>query len=92
MSRQQKFEQIWAERHGIPAETLAQYRFDSKEGYSLPGMAAHYRTYCDTLDSLVIELPFYGNYFHESSERESGETYALAAAEFIRDQGLKVAP
>ena len=57
MSRQQAFEAIYAKQHDVPAESLVQYRFESTEGYSLPGIASHYRTYCDTLDSIVVELP-----------------------------------
>lgn len=57
MSRQQAFEAIYAKQHDVPAESLVQYRFESKEGYSLPGIASHYRTYCDALDSIVVELP-----------------------------------
>ena len=57
MSRQQAFEAIYAKQHDVPAESLVQYRFESKEGYSLPMIASHYRTYCDTLDSIVVEWP-----------------------------------
>lgn len=57
MSRQQAFEAIYAKQHDVPAESLVQYRFESKEGYSLPGIASHYRTYCQTLDSIVVFLP-----------------------------------
>lgn len=57
MNRQQAFEAIYAKQHDVPAESLVQYRFESKDGYSLPGIASHYRTYCDTLDSIIVELP-----------------------------------
>lgn len=57
MNRQQAFEAIYAKQHDLPAESLVQYRFESKEGYSLPGIASHYRTYCETLDSIVIDWP-----------------------------------
>lgn len=57
MSRQQAFEAIYAKQHDVPAESLVQYRHKSKDGYSLPGIASHYRTYCDALDSIVVELP-----------------------------------
>ena len=57
MSRQQAFEAIYAKQHDVPAESLVQYRHKSKDGYNLPGIASHYRTYCDTLDSIVVELP-----------------------------------
>ena len=57
MSRQQAFEAIYAKQHDVPAESLVQYRFKFKDGYSLPRIASHYRTYCETLDSIVVELP-----------------------------------
>lgn len=57
MNRQQAFEAIYAKQHDVPAESLVQYRHKSKEGYNLPGIASHYRTYCDALDSIVVELP-----------------------------------
>lgn len=57
MSRQQAFEAIYAKQHDVPAESLIQYRFKSKDGYSLPMIASHYRTYCEALDSIVVELP-----------------------------------
>ena len=57
MIRQQAFEAIYAKQHDVPAESLVQYRFDSKEGYSLPGIASHYRFYCLAMDSIVVELP-----------------------------------
>lgn len=49
IARMEKFEQLWAQRHDLPAESLAQYRFESREGYRLPELAAHYRTFCDVL-------------------------------------------
>ena len=57
MSLQQAFEAIYAKQHDVPAESLVQYRHKSKDGYNLPGIASHYRTYCDALDSIVVELP-----------------------------------
>lgn len=52
-TRQDNFEILWSLRHDVPAATLKQYRFDTKEGYRLPDMASHFRTYCDTLDSVA---------------------------------------
>lgn len=49
-SRQVAFEQNWAERHDVPAETMAQYRHASREGYSLPDMATNFRTFCAALE------------------------------------------
>ena len=57
MSRQQAFEAFEAKRHYVSAESLVQYRHKSKDGYNLPVMASHYRTYCEILDSIVVELP-----------------------------------
>lgn len=50
-NRQDGFEVLWSLRHDLTAGTLKQYRFDSREGYRLPDLASHFRTYCDTLDS-----------------------------------------
>ena len=57
MNRQQAFEAFEAKRHYVSAESLVQYRHKSKDGYNLPVMASHYRTYCQTLDSIVVEMP-----------------------------------
>lgn len=87
MSRMEKFEKVWAARHGVPAETLVQYRFESKEGYRLPGMAAHFRTYCDTLDSVVIELPYSSCFAYDQVDLAIEE-----CRESIEAAGLRVAP
>lgn len=55
MSRQQAFEAIYAKQHDVPAESLVQYRHKSKDGYNLPGIASHYRTYCEVMDSEEIQ-------------------------------------
>lgn len=52
MTRQESFEQHWAEQHGVPASTMAQYRWAEQDGYRLPGMAAAYRNYCAGWDAL----------------------------------------
>jgi hypothetical protein len=57
MTRQDRFEAIWADQHAVPAESLKQYRWITQDGYRLPDMAAHYRTFCNTLDSLVVRFP-----------------------------------
>lgn len=57
MTRQESFEKHWAETHDVPVETMAQYRWKDQDGYRLPGMASHYRTFCAALDSVVISLP-----------------------------------
>lgn len=57
MTRQERFERIWAAQHAVPPESLLQYRWVTQEGYRLPAMAAHFRTFCETLDSIVIALP-----------------------------------
>lgn len=46
MTRQEAFEQFYAEQHDLPAETMAQYRWKDRDGYRLPGIAAAYRNYC----------------------------------------------
>ena len=72
MNRQKAFEAIYAKQHDVPAESLVQYRFESKEGYSLPMIASHYRTYCQALDSIVVTLPksieAYGSQGHHASD------------------------
>lgn len=55
MTRQQAFEAIYAKQHDIPAESLVQYRHESKDGYNLPGIASHYRFYCLAIDSEEIQ-------------------------------------
>lgn len=57
MTRMERFEKIWSAQHAVPTESLLQYRWVTQEGYRLPAMAAHFRTFCETLDSIVIELP-----------------------------------
>ena len=57
MIRQQAFEAIYAKQHDVPAESLVQYRHKSTEGYSTPGIASRYRTYCETMDSIMVEMP-----------------------------------
>lgn len=51
MTRQESFEQHWADMHDVPAETMAQYRWKDHDGYRLPGMAAGYRNYCAGWDA-----------------------------------------
>lgn len=92
MSRMSSFETLWAARHGVPAETLVQYRFESKEGYRLPGMAAHFRTYCDTLDSVVIELPVLNPEMFGCNVIFGHEKARSEAEKAITAAGLRVAP
>jgi hypothetical protein len=49
MKTMEMFETHWADVHDLPVETLAQYRHATKDGYRLPGMASHYRTFCAAL-------------------------------------------
>lgn len=53
MTRQESFEQHWADMHDLPVETLAQYRWKDQDGYSLPGIAAGYRNFCAGWDAGV---------------------------------------
>lgn len=57
MTKQERFEAMWADRHSVPVETMAKYRFKDADGYRLPGMAAHYRTFCAAWDMIEAELP-----------------------------------
>lgn len=52
MNRQESFEKHWAQTHDVPVESMAQYRWKDQDGYRLPGMAAHYRTFCAAMDSI----------------------------------------
>jgi len=54
MTRQDRFEHSWAERHDVPVEAITKYRHESREGYRLPDLAAHYRTWCEALDSICF--------------------------------------
>lgn len=94
MKRQESFERLWALRHDVPAESLVQYRFESRDGYRLPDMAAHYRTFCDTLESVVIELPNKYNVTDMGEVREDAIGsffFACDVVENIEAAGLKVA-
>lgn len=55
MTRQESFEAHWADQHGVPASTMAQYRWDEQDGYRLPGIAAAYRNYCAGWDARGIQ-------------------------------------
>lgn len=58
--RQLAFEQSWAERHGVPVESMAQYRHKTREGYCLPDMASNFRSFCAALEwfsGLAIKHP-----------------------------------
>jgi hypothetical protein len=62
--RQFGFEADWADRHGVPAESMAQYRHDSREGYRVPDMATNFRTWCAACEwmeaqskPVVVHLP-----------------------------------
>lgn len=55
MSRREKFEQAYAEAHGMPVETFHQYRMG--DTYRLPGIAKCWRFWNMALDSVVVELP-----------------------------------
>ncbi len=64
--RQLAFEQSWAERHGVPVESMAQYRHKTREGYCLPDMASNFRSFCAALEwfeeissktPVVVHLP-----------------------------------
>lgn len=94
MNRMERFERIWSAQHAVPPESLLQYRWVTQEGYRLPAMAAHFRTFCETLDSLVIELPesrlegdLISNYSPEKMARNRGIEACRAA---IEAAGLKV--
>lgn len=88
MTRMERFEKIWADQHAVPPESLLQYRWVTQEGYRLPAMAAHFRTFCETLDSIVIELP---EHFEFDNPGEAF-TAIKSCREAIEAVGLKVKP
>lgn len=58
--RQVAFEASWAQRHDVPAESMAQYRHQTVEGYRMPDIAKNFRTWCDAcawIESPVVHLP-----------------------------------
>lgn len=55
MDRQKKFEQAYAEAHGLPVETFEAYRMG--DTYRLPGIAKCWRFWNMALDSVVIVMP-----------------------------------
>jgi hypothetical protein len=66
MTRQESFEQFYADQHDVPVETMAKFRWIDRDGYRLPGIASAYRSYCagwDAQESLArIEREFiFGN-------------------------------
>ena len=88
MSRQPGFEKLYAKMHDIDPEDLVQYRFGSKDGYRLPQMASHYRLYCETLDSVEIDLKML-NVQHASYNNV--DCYAIADIhKQIKAAGVKV--
>lgn len=56
-ARQDAFEKDWADRHGVPAESMPQYRHRDEEGYNLPDMSRHFVTWCNAQADVVVLLP-----------------------------------
>lgn len=88
MTRQEAFEVIYAKQREVPAESLVQYRHKSKDGYNLPQIASHYRTYCETIDSIVVDLGACAAEVYDGS----GNLDFTATVEAIEAAGVKVAP
>ena len=55
MSRQQRFEQAYAEAHDLPIETFQAYRMG--DTYRLPGIAKCWRFWNMALDSVETDEP-----------------------------------
>lgn len=93
MTRMERFEKIWSAQHAVPPESLLQYRWVTQEGYRLPAMAAHFRTFCETLDSLVIELPVIidKEWANTHAERSAMRDAIGLCKKRIEAAGLKVA-
>lgn len=87
MTRQERFEAIWAAQHFVPVESLPQHRWITQDGYRDPAMAAHYRTFCNALDSIIVELP------DAFDKHESGDFmyWAEDIEKAITEAGVKVA-
>lgn len=89
MTRQERFEAIWAMQHAVPIESLIEHRWHTQDGYRLPDMAAHYRTFCNTLDSVEIVL---SNALHLNIAGEHVEAYEISdLGRAFKAAGLKVA-
>jgi hypothetical protein len=89
MTRQERFEAIWAREHAVTVESLQQYRWVTQDGYRLPDMAAHYRTFCHALDSVEIVLT---NALHLNIAGELIEAYEISdLGKAFKAAGLKVA-
>lgn len=56
MNLMDSFEMSWAERHDIPVESLEQYRHTTQDGYRLPGLASHYRTWCIAIEHAINQM------------------------------------
>lgn len=91
IARMEKFEALWSVRHDLPAESLAQYRFESREGYRLPELAAHYRTFVSALDSIEIRLPVLNPEMFSCNVVFGHEKARAEAEKAIKSAGLKVA-
>jgi hypothetical protein len=88
----ESFEKNWADRHDVPVETLAQYRHADGSGYRLPGIAKNYRTWCDAIGSVEIELPAADSEFeypHAGTTYFDGPEYRCAAIKAIEELGVK---
>jgi len=87
MNRMEAFEADWADRHDIPVDTLAQYRHADGSGYKLPDIAKNYRTWCQALDSVVVELP--GTECFGSYSEEAARVAIDGCADAIEEAGIK---
>lgn len=92
MTRKERFEQIWSDFHAVPAESLVQYRWINQDGYRLPDMAAHYRTFCAALDSVEIKLPELNPEMFSCNVIFGHEKARSEAFKAIEAAGLKVKP
>lgn len=83
MNRQQKFEQAYAEAHGMPVETFEAYRMG--DTYRLPGIAKCWRFWNMALDSAFI--PQFRGYKFEGCQYYDADF----VDEAIEAAGLRVA-
>jgi hypothetical protein len=84
MNRQESFEKAYAEAHGLPLETFAQYRMG--DTYRLPMIAKCWRFWNLALDSIDIRLPYVLSVF---SDAEDFNDAVQACREAIEKTGVK---
>jgi len=86
MDRRDAFEKSWAARHRVSIDEIREHRFETEDGYDLPGLAAHYRTWCAAIESVVVELPLLENFKND----ESAYYMLLVCRESVEAASIKI--